>query len=133
MLEYKGYFGEVVYDDEAEVLHVRVINSGPYPIANAEATDVEGLKREFRCSVDVYLEGCKELGIDPVAPTAVPSRNPDGLTARHPGRLRQVESRLLRHRPRIPIARWRLQTRLHDVLPERFRGGSLVGYTGGLT
>ena len=29
MLEYKGYIGEVVYDDEAEVLHVRVINSGP--------------------------------------------------------------------------------------------------------
>ena len=31
MLEYKGYVGEVVYDDEAEVLHARVINSGPYP------------------------------------------------------------------------------------------------------
>ena len=72
MLEYKGYIGEVVYDDEAEVLHVRVVNSGPYPIANAEATDVAGLKREFRCSIDVYLEGSKELGIDRVAPTAVP-------------------------------------------------------------
>ena len=55
MLEYKGYVGEVVHDDEAEVLHVRVVDSGPYPIANAEATDVEGLKREFRCSIDVYL------------------------------------------------------------------------------
>ena len=72
LLEYKGYIGEVLYDDEAEVLHVRVVDSGPYPIANAEATDVEGLKREFRCSIDVYLEGCKELGIDRVAPTAVP-------------------------------------------------------------
>ena len=72
MLEYKGYIGEVVYDDEAEVLHVRVANSGPYPIANAEATDVEGLKREFRRSIDVYLEGCEELGIDPVAPTPIP-------------------------------------------------------------
>ena len=72
MLEYKGYLGEVVYDDEAEVLHVRVVNSGPYPIANAEATDVEGLKREFRRSIDVYLEGCKELGIGPAAPTPVP-------------------------------------------------------------
>ena len=72
MLEYKGYLGEVVYDDEAEVLHVRVINSGPYPIANAEATDVEGLKREFRRSIDVYLEGCEELGIEPAAPTPVP-------------------------------------------------------------
>ena len=31
MLEYRGYIGEVVYDDEAEVLHSRVVNSGPYP------------------------------------------------------------------------------------------------------
>ena len=71
MLEYKGYIGEVVYDDEAEVLHARVVNSGPYPIANAEATDVESIKREFRISIDVYLEVCAELGIDPVAPSAV--------------------------------------------------------------
>ena len=72
MLEYKGYFGEVVYDDEAEILHARVINSGPYPIANAEATDVEGIKREFRVSIDTYLDGCAELGIEPVKPVAVP-------------------------------------------------------------
>ena len=71
-LEYEGYIGEVVYDDEAEVLHARVINSGPYPIANAEATDVAGIKREFRISIDVYLEGCDELGIEPVAPIPVP-------------------------------------------------------------
>ena len=72
MLEYKGYVGEVVYDDEAEILHARVINSGPYPIANAEATDVEGIKREFRISIDVYLEACAEDGFEPVAPTPVP-------------------------------------------------------------
>ena len=71
MLEYKGYVGEVVYDDEAEVLHARVINSGPYPIANAEATDVEGIKREFRASIDIYLDGCAELGIEPVVPVAL--------------------------------------------------------------
>lgn len=72
MLEYKGYIGEVVYDSEAEVLHARVINSGMYPIANAEATDVEGIKCEFRISIDVYLEGCAELGIAPIAPSALP-------------------------------------------------------------
>ena len=48
MLEYKGYIGEVSYDDEAEVLYAKVINSGPYSIADAEATDLQGLKREFR-------------------------------------------------------------------------------------
>ncbi len=73
MLEYKGYVGEVVYDDEAGVLHARVINSGSYPVANAEATDVEGIRREFRLSIDVYLEGCAELGIEPVQPTAMPA------------------------------------------------------------
>ena len=72
MLEYKGYIGEVVYDDESEVLHARVVNSGHYPVANAEATDVEGIKREFRASIDVYLQGCVELGIDPVAPSHLP-------------------------------------------------------------
>ncbi len=72
MLEYKGYIGEVVYDAKAEVLHTRVINSGPYPVANAEATDVESIKREFHASIDAYLDGCVELGIEPVAPTAAP-------------------------------------------------------------
>ena len=37
--EYRGYVGEVVYDDEVKGLHAMVINSGSYPIANAEATD----------------------------------------------------------------------------------------------
>ena len=68
MLEYKGYIGEVVYDNETEVLHARVINSGSYPIANAEATDAEGIKREFRISIDEYLASCKELVIEPVKP-----------------------------------------------------------------
>ena len=72
MLKYKGYVGEVTYDDVAEVLYARVINSGPYSIANAEATDVEGIKREFRISIDVYLEACAEDGVEPVAPTSIP-------------------------------------------------------------
>ena len=75
MLEYKGYAGEVVFDYEAEVLHARVINSGPYSIANAEATDVEGIKKEFRASIDIYLEGCAELGTQPVEPTPVPAES----------------------------------------------------------
>ena len=68
MLEYKGYVGEVVYDDEAGGLHARVINSGSYPIANAEAPDAEGIRREFRISIDEYLASCKELGIEAVRP-----------------------------------------------------------------
>ena len=75
MFEYKGYMGEVSYDDQADVLYIKVVNSGPYSVADAEATDLEGLKREFRKSIEVYLEGCAELGVRPVKPTpeGVPS------------------------------------------------------------
>ena len=72
MLAYKGYAGKIAYDDVAEVLYATVINSGPYPVAEAEATDVEGVKRAFRKSIDLYLASCSEDGVDPAAPTEVP-------------------------------------------------------------
>ena len=72
MLEYKGYVGKIAYDDVLEVLYATVINSGPYSVAEAEATDVEGVKREFRKSIDLYLASCAEDGVDPVPPTEVP-------------------------------------------------------------
>ena len=73
MLEYKGYVGTVAYDDVAEVLYARVINSGPYSVAEAEATDVvEGIKREFRKSIDLYLASCAEDGVEPAPPTEAP-------------------------------------------------------------
>ena len=61
----------MVYDDEAGFLHARVINIGPYPVANAEASDVEDVEREFRIEIGIYLEGRSELGIEPVKPTVV--------------------------------------------------------------
>lgn len=56
MPEYEGYVGQIAHDDVAEALYARVINSGPYSIASAEATDVGGIKREFGISIDVYLD-----------------------------------------------------------------------------
>lgn len=41
MIEYKGYVAEVEFDDSADILHGRVVNSGPYPIATFEATDAK--------------------------------------------------------------------------------------------
>lgn len=75
MLESKGYIGEVVCDDGAEVLHERVINSGLFPIANAEATNVEGIERESRLWIDVYLAGCAKLGITPFASSGISRGN----------------------------------------------------------
>ena len=40
----------------------------PYPIVTFEAADVEGLKREFRISIDDYLAWCEEDGVEPRRP-----------------------------------------------------------------
>ena len=77
MLEYKGYVGKIAYDDVLEVLYARVVNSGPYSIAEAEAeaeaTDLEGVKREFRKSIDLYLASCAEDGVANRGTCQVPS------------------------------------------------------------
>ena len=68
MIEYKGYVASVEYDDSVGRLHGRVVNSGSYPIATFEATDVEGVRGEFRRSIDEYLASCEEDGIEPRKP-----------------------------------------------------------------
>ena len=68
MMEYKGYAAEVEFDDSVGLLHGRVVNSGAYPIATFEATDVEGIRRELHRSIDEYLASRKEDGIEPRKP-----------------------------------------------------------------
>ena len=67
-MEYKGYVAAVEFDDSVEILHGRVVNSGPYPIATFEATDASRLRAEFERSVDEYLEWCAEDGVEPRRP-----------------------------------------------------------------
>ena len=68
MMEYKGYAAAVEFDESVGRLHGRVVNSGAYPIATFEATDVEGIRRELHRSIDEYLASCKEDGIEPRKP-----------------------------------------------------------------
>ena len=68
MMRYKGYVAEVEFDDSVDVLHGRVVNSGPYPIATFEASDARQLRREFERSVDAYLAWCEEDGVEPRKP-----------------------------------------------------------------
>ena len=68
MMKYKGYTAEVEFDDSVSRLHGRVVNSGAYPIATFEATDVEGIRHEFHRSIDEYLKACEEDGIEPKKP-----------------------------------------------------------------
>ena len=68
MMEYQGYVAAVEYDDSVELLHGRVVNTGAYPIATFEATDVQRLRAEFQRSIDEYLASCREDGVEPAAP-----------------------------------------------------------------
>ena len=68
MMEYKGYIATVDYDDSVEMLHGKVVNAGPYPVATFEALDVDGLKREFQVSIEEYLSWCAEDGVEPKRP-----------------------------------------------------------------
>jgi len=68
MIEYKGYIAVVEFDDSVGRLHGRVINSGSYPIATFEATDVEGIQEEFHRSIDEYIASCEEDGLEPIKP-----------------------------------------------------------------
>ena len=68
MIKYKGYVAAVEFDDSTNVLHGRVINSGPYPIATFEATDTKQLRQEFHRSIDEYLAWCEEDGVEPKRP-----------------------------------------------------------------
>ena len=68
MMEYKGYMAKVEFDDSVDRLHGQVVNSGPYPIATFEASDVPTLRREFERSIDEYLTSCAEDGVEPRRP-----------------------------------------------------------------
>ena len=68
MMEYKGYVAAVEFDDSADILHGRVVNSGAYAIATFEATDARELRREFERSIDEYLAWCEEDGVEPRRP-----------------------------------------------------------------
>ncbi len=66
MLDYKGYFGTVEIDTDQNVLHGRVINTRD--VISYVAETAETLLQEFKTSIDIYLESCKEDGVDPDKP-----------------------------------------------------------------
>jgi predicted HicB family RNase H-like nuclease len=65
-MEYKGYTARVEFDQEAGVLHGEV--EGLRDVITFEATDVRQLEKEFRASVDDYLDHCLELNEEPEKP-----------------------------------------------------------------
>ena len=74
-MEYKGYTARYEVDDEDGVLHGRVDRIRA--VVSFVSDTLEGLEREFRTSVDVYLEVCAEKGYEPERPFVSDQRRAD--------------------------------------------------------
>jgi predicted HicB family RNase H-like nuclease len=66
MMEYKGYFAKVEFDDEANIFHGEVINLRD--VVTIEGETVDELRTAFIDSVEDYLAFCKERGEEPEKP-----------------------------------------------------------------
>ncbi len=65
-MKYKNYEAAVDFDDDMEMFHGTVINTRD--VITFYGKSVAELKREFKNSVDDYLEFCKKRGEEPDRP-----------------------------------------------------------------
>ncbi len=63
MMKYKGYLGEITYDDEAKIFHGEVI--GLKDVITFQGRSINELKKAFHESINDYLEWCRERGEKP--------------------------------------------------------------------
>ena len=66
MMEYKGYYAAIRYDAEGEVLHGKVV--GIRDVIYFKSESVDDLEKEFRFSIDDYLDWRQESGDPPNKP-----------------------------------------------------------------
>ncbi len=66
MMEYKGYFAKVEFDDEANIFHGEVINLRD--VVTFKGETVDALRKAFHDSVEDYLEFCSKRGEKPEKP-----------------------------------------------------------------
>lgn len=66
MLNYKGYLGEAFYDDDIQMFSGRISNAKA--VGTFYGKTVGELEREFRKTIDYYLDLCKRKNIEPEKP-----------------------------------------------------------------
>ncbi len=66
MMEYKGYFAKVDFDDSDNIFHGGIINLRD--VITFEGETVKELKKAFQDSVNDYLAFCAERGEEPEKP-----------------------------------------------------------------
>ena len=72
MIEYKGYHGEAVFDDEAGIFHGEVI--GTRDVITFQGKSATETESAFRDSIDEYLSFCAERGRPPAQQYGKPGR-----------------------------------------------------------
>jgi len=65
-MKYKGYLGQVEFDDEANIFHGEVI--GLKDVITFQGTTAKEIQKAFRDSIDDYLEFCASRGEAPDKP-----------------------------------------------------------------
>ena len=63
MMEYRGYWATVAFDDEADIFHGEVI--GTRDVITFQGESVPEIREAFAASVDEYLKVCAERGREP--------------------------------------------------------------------
>ena len=66
MMEYKGYLGHVVFDDEAGIFHGEVANTKD--VITFEGSSVQELRQALEDSIEDYIAYCAERGEEPNKP-----------------------------------------------------------------
>lgn len=66
ILQYKGYYGSVMYSAEDHVLHGKLLYIRA--LVSYEAETASGIEKAFHEAVDDYLDLCKTEGIKPEQP-----------------------------------------------------------------
>jgi predicted HicB family RNase H-like nuclease len=65
-MNHKGYIGNAIFDDEANIFHGEVVNTRD--VITFQGTCVDDLRKAFIDSVEDYLEFCAERGETPEKP-----------------------------------------------------------------
>lgn len=62
-MKYKGYIGQVTFDEDAKIFHGEVI--GLKDVITFQGESVKELEKAFKDSINDYLEFCEERGENP--------------------------------------------------------------------
>jgi predicted HicB family RNase H-like nuclease len=65
-MKYKGYCGQIQYDDEAKMFYGEV--AGLKDVITFRGTSVKELEKSFKDSIDFYLKCCEQRGDKPEKP-----------------------------------------------------------------